>query len=383
MKKTFCLMILIFFCICSLFAQNDNNSSDIDIFQKYEKLKNACISGADSQTITLYQQELHLALEKEIEFNNFPVTLNIYNLKQMLLDMQNACQNLDMEILTNLMASYYFSKNKISQQSNKIFLQITIFMGFLILIVMFLLIVYQFTYAKRKEAEKILMITNNTQDEERRRIALELHDSVAQQMRYVSILADKISDKKLAAEIKKNQSDCIENLRNACYTLSSLDMDKGQFSEALKISIDAFQKRSGISTSITILPEVNFNLIDKKIFHHLFRVIMEILSNIQKHSKANEVTLLIRNACHNDKIHKGVIIFISDDGKGLDENFLKYANSSNGFDEINQQPYINKGDNLKHFGLQNIKIRLKEIGGSITYLSEEGEGTTVIIALKL
>ena len=107
-------MILIFFCICSLFAQNDNNSSDIDIFQKYEKLKNACISGADSQTITLYQQELHLALEKEIEFNNFPVTLNIYNLKQMLLDMQNACQNLDMQILTNLMASYYFSKNKIS-----------------------------------------------------------------------------------------------------------------------------------------------------------------------------------------------------------------------------------------------------------------------------
>ena len=68
----------------------------------------------------------------------------------------------NMQILTNLMASYYFSKNEISQQSNKIFLQITIFMGFLILIVMFLLIVYQFTYAKRKEAEKILMITNNT-----------------------------------------------------------------------------------------------------------------------------------------------------------------------------------------------------------------------------
>ena len=144
-------MILIFFCICSLFAQNDNNSSDIDIFQKYEKLKNACISGADSQTITLYQQELHLALEKEIEFNNFPVTLKRYNLKPMLLDMQNACQNLDMQILTNLMASYYFSKNNISQQSNKIFLQITIFMGFLILIVMFLFNLHMQNEKKQKK----------------------------------------------------------------------------------------------------------------------------------------------------------------------------------------------------------------------------------------
>ena len=383
MKKTFCLMILIFFCICSLFAQNDNNSSDIDIFQKYEKLRNACISGADSQTIELYQKDLLLALEEEIEFNNFPATLNKYDLKQKLLEMQQACQNLDMQAFSHLIALYYLSRTQISQMSNEIFLQLIIFMGFLILAVMFLLIIYQFTYAKRKEAEKILQFSNNAQDEERRRIALELHDSVAQQMRYVSILADGISDKKLAAEIKKNQSDCIENLRNACYTLSSIDMDKGQFFETLKISIENFQKRSGILTSITILPDVDFNSFEQKKFHHLFRVIMEILTNIEKHSNANEVTLLIRNACSNDKIHKGLMIFISDDGKGIDENFLKSINSSNGFIENIQKSGINDSGNLKHFGLQNIHFRLKEIGGTITYLSEEGEGTTVEIALKL
>ena len=142
------------------------------------------------------------------------------------------------------------------------------------------------------------MITNDAQDEERRRIALELHDSVAQQMRYVAILADKISDQKLSTEIKENQSECIENLRNICYTLSSINIDKGQFPEILKISMETFQKRTGISTSITILPEVDFTVLGPKKNHHLFRVIMELLTNIEKYSNANEVTLLFRNACN-------------------------------------------------------------------------------------
>ena len=380
-------MILIFFCVSGLFAQKDEISSDIEIFQKYEKLENACLSGADSELIALYQKDLYIVLEKELEFSNFPATSNKYDLKydlkQKLQEMQEACLNLDMQTLSHLITIYYLSKTQIYQFSNEIFLELIIFMGFLILAVIILLIIYQFTYAKRKEAQKILMITNDAQDEERRRIALELHDSVAQQMRYVAILADKISDQKLSAEIKENQSECIENLRNICYTLSSINIDKGQFSEILKISMETFQKRTGISTSITILPEVDFNVLGPKKNHHLFRVIMELLTNIEKYSNANEVTLLFRNACNKDKIHKGLMIFISDDGKGLDENFLRFVNSSNGFIEKSQISGFSDSDKLKHFGLQNIQIRLKEIGGTITYISEEGEGTTVEIALKL
>ena len=137
---------------------------------------------------------------------------------------------------------------------------------------------------------------------------MELHDSVAQQMRYVSILAEKVSDKELSKEIRENQSECIENIRNACYTLSSIDMDKGGFIEILRISVENFQKRTGISTSLVI----------------------------------------------------------TDDGNGVDEKILRAMNSKNVTSIKNQ-----------HFGLQNIKLRLNEIGGTIKYFSEKGEGTEV------
>lgn len=97
---------------------------------------------------------------------------------------------------------------------------------------------------------------------------------------------------------------------------------------------------------------------------------MELLTNIEKHSGASEVTLLIRGPSNSDKLKGGLLIFISDDGKGLDSKLLEQMNSTK----------ITSIKNL-HFGLQNIKLRLNEIGGNIKYLSEPGEGTEVQIKI--
>jgi two-component system NarL family sensor kinase len=97
---------------------------------------------------------------------------------------------------------------------------------------------------------------------------------------------------------------------------------------------------------------------------------MELLANIEKHSGAGEVTVLIRGPSASDKMQQGLLIFISDDGKGLDSKLLEEMNSTK----------ISSIKNL-HFGLQNIKLRLNEIGGSIKFLSEEGEGTEVEIRI--
>ena len=66
----------------------------------------------------------------------------------------------------------------------------------------------------------------------------------------------------------------------------------------------------------------------------------------------------------------GFLVFISDDGKGIDSKLLEQMNSSK----------ITSIKNL-HFGLQNIKLRLNEIGGSIKFVSEKGEGTEVEIKI--
>ena len=327
-------------------------------------------SNKTQETIATAQNDFLRELERGKESKTYRIANSMYGIQNQISDMEEACKNLDAQTLSRLVTAFYISKGLIYQKSGTVFMQMIILMGILILLVLALLFFYHLTYARRIEIEKILKATNKGQEEERRRIALELHDSVAQQMRYVSILAEKIQDQELAKEIKKNQTDCIENIRNTCYTLSSINMDKGNFPQALKNAIDNFQKRTGIETSLVITDDADFDLLPQITFHHLFRIIMELLSNIEKHSGAGEVTLLIRGPSASDKMKSGLLIFISDDGKGIDSKLLEEMNS----------PKITSIKNL-HFGLQNIKLRLNEIGGSIKFVSEKGEGTEVEIKI--
>ncbi len=345
-------------------------SLDFALYNAWLRLDQVLSTDADQELIIAAQNDFLQELEREKGLKTYKIANSMFGVHNQISDMEKACKNQDANELSRLVTAFYISKGLIYQKSGTVFMQLIITMGVLILLVMALLFFYQLTYARRIEVEKILKATNKGQEEERRRIALELHDSVAQQMRYVSILAEKIDDKELATEIKKNQSECIENLRNTCYTLSSINMDKGNFPQALKNSIDNYQKRTGIETSLVITEDVDFDSLPQITFHHLFRIIMELLSNIEKHSEASEVIILIRNSSISDKMHSGLVIFISDDGKGLDTKTLEAMNS----------PKITSIKNL-HFGLQNIKLRLNEIGGSIKYVSEEGEGTEVEIKI--
>ena len=345
-------------------------SLDFALYNAWIKLDDALKSGGSGVRISLAQKEFLDELEKEKHIKSYKIENSMFGIQNQLADMEKACRNKDAQELSRLVTAFYISKGLIYQKSGAVFMQMIILMGALILLVLALLFFYQLTYARRIEIEKILKATNKGQEEERRRIALELHDSVAQQMRYVSILAEKIDDDKLAKEIKTNQSECIENIRNTCYTLSSINMDKGNFPQALKNAIDNYQKRTKIETSLVITADADFDSLPQITFHHLFRIIMELLANIEKHSGAGEVTILIRNPSAADKMHKGLMVFISDDGNGIEPKLLEQMNSKK----------ITSIKNL-HFGLQNIKLRLNEIGGSIKFVSEEGEGTEVEIRI--
>ncbi|MCR4735131.1 MAG: hypothetical protein K5829_09030 [Treponema sp.] len=207
-------------------------------------------------------------------------------------------------------------------------------------------------------------------EKEKRHLAMELHDSVAQQMYYVSMLAEKIDDEELAKEIKANQSECIENIRNICFTLSSEEMNKISFVEELKSTIERFEKRTKINSKLVITPEADFDFLKKSDFQNLLQVISELLTNIEKHSGASEATVLIRHPSGNDKITNGLVIYISDNGNGIEEKLLKEMNSKKV-----------TGIKNRHYGIQNIKLRLKKISGSIKYISAPGEGTEVEITI--
>lgn len=347
------------------------NSLDNALYKAWLRLDEALSNWHDEENIVECQNAFLEQLEREKEAKTFNLARSMYGLHSQLQEMEIACKNKDRAELSRLVTAFYISKGLVYQKSSTLFMQLIVIIGLLIIIMMALLFLYQFTYARRIKIENILKATNKAQEEERRRLALELHDSVAQQMRYVSILAEKISDEELKKEIKSNISECIENLRNTCYALSSINMDKGNFPAILQNSIENFQKRTKISTSLVITPDVDFEQLSKISFNHLYRVIMELLVNIEKHSGAREVTVLIRRPSGSDKIKQGIMVFISDDGDGLDSKTLEEMNSKT----------IASVKNM-HFGLQNIKLRLNEIGGTIKFVSEKGEGTEVEIGIE-
>ena len=346
------------------------NNTDINLYDAWQNLDNAIQTGQDEQTIINYKNAFLLQLDNQKKSNKYSAVSDDFEIEQKLSAMKSACEKNDTQILSRLMTDFYVSKELIYQKSDAISVRLIVIMTVLILAIMALLFFYQFTYARKNEIEKILKATNQAQEEERRRIALELHDSVAQQMRYVSLLAEKISDNQLSTEIKDNQSECIENIRNACYTLSSIDIDSSNFKAILKNLVNTFQKRSGIITSLIITSDVDFSPYPQNTFHHILRIISELLNNIEKYSQAHEVTILIRNPVATDKMHKGLVLFVSDDGKGISAQVLEKLNSK-----------IRVNVNDMHFGLSNIKLRLNEINGTIKYFSEEGEGTEVQIRI--
>ena len=155
-------------------------------------------SNKTQEDIASAQNDFLQELEKERQLKTYKIASSMYGIQNQLQDMETACKNQDAQELSRLVTAFYISKGLIYQKSGAVFLQLIIIMAVLVLIVIALLFFYQFTYARRIEIEKILKATNKGQEEERRRLALELHDSVAQQMRYVSILAEQISDKELA-----------------------------------------------------------------------------------------------------------------------------------------------------------------------------------------
>ena len=223
-------------------------SLDFALYNAWLSLDDA-LSDGDSMKIAKAQNLFLREILREKSLKTYRIANSIYGIKNQLQEMEEACKTQNAKELSRLVTAFYISKGLLYQKSGTIFMQLIISMSILLLIIMLLLLFYQFTYARRVEIEKILKATNKGQEEERRRLALELHDSVAQQMRYVSLLAEKVSDPELSKEIKANQSECIENIRNACYTLSSINMDKGSFIAALKSAVDSFQQRTNISSS--------------------------------------------------------------------------------------------------------------------------------------
>jgi len=207
------------------------------------------------------------------------------------------------------------------------------------------------------------------QEEERKRIARDIHDGPAQSLSNVIIkteLCERLIDKDLSeakkelASLKEIVRASTKEVRRIIYNLRPMSLDDLGFPSMIKKYLEAFQEETGIKTDLTV--ESNQVIEDSVRNLFVFRITQELLNNVRKHSEATfvEVTLDI-----NDKT---IRLAVQDNGKGfnLGEESKKCGKSG-----------IREPDPLCGLGLQSIKERIKLLNGNITFESEEDMGTKV------
>ncbi len=200
-------------------------------------------------------------------------------------------------------------------------------------------------------------------EEERNRIASELHDSIGQQLLLTKLKIQKIEEKlNLTAgndisDLDKILQDTIIELKTIIYNLKPKILDELGLGPAITSLVHLVSEQSGIKGSLNI-HNLNGRL-DKRLELFTFRLAQETLSNIMKHSGAKEFNVIIQENKTNLRL------IVSDNGNGFD---LKENGSAQGYDG---------------FGLLNMKERVESFGGEIKIDSTLGEGTVVMATIPI
>jgi PAS domain S-box-containing protein len=166
------------------------------------------------------------------------------------------------------------------------------------------------------------------QDEERRRISRELHDSAGQHLAALGMGLSRIEDDakrdpaRLSKSIKDAQDliqDLTREIRTTSYLLHPPMLDESGLSSALRWYMDGLAERSGLSIELNMAD--NLERLAPEVELAIFRLVQECLTNIHRHSGSK--TAIIRIAREADKIYAEV----QDHGKGISQERLAEVQS--------------------------------------------------------
>lgn len=205
-----------------------------------------------------------------------------------------------------------------------------------------------------------------TQDEERRRIARELHDGLGQDLVAIKMMLDGILQQEHSAAKKQVASDVstlidrtIQQVRSISHLLHPPLLDEVGLRAALKWYLEGFTKRSGIETELDVQPS-SFPRIAPELETAVFRIVQEALTNVFRHSGARKGWVTVA------KEENQVVVTVRDDGKGISDRVVEFRPESIGI------------------GIGGMRQRVKEFGGELRLRnSNPGAIVEVMIPIKL
>jgi len=203
-----------------------------------------------------------------------------------------------------------------------------------------------------------------TQDDERRRIARELHDGLGQELSVAKMMADRLAMQNRSDESAMQMSEIsalidhsIQQVRNISHLLHPPLLDEVGLQVALQCYLEGFEKRSGIGVSLEVKP-ADFPRLAPEIETAVFRIIQEAVTNVFRHSGARNAWIsLVKENDH-------ILGTVRDDGKGISERTLQFRPDSIGV------------------GIGGMKQRVKEFSGELQ-MRNANPGTIIEMTLPI
>jgi len=205
------------------------------------------------------------------------------------------------------------------------------------------------------------------QEEERRRIARDLHDSTGQNLIAATLLVERVENavpetaRPAFRQLEKMLQQSIRELRTVSYLLHPPLLDEAGLSLALRNFVNGFVDRTGIAVDLEVSPELDRLAPEAELV--LFRVVQEALGNIARHSMSK--TALIRLDRRSTPTARTAVLTIEDAGKGMPDIAFK-------------RPLPDRRGGRAAptgVGLASMRERLHQIGGQLEIDSAVGRTT--------
>jgi len=206
------------------------------------------------------------------------------------------------------------------------------------------------------------------QDEERRHIARELHDTCGQTLAAMKMSIALIREagktrtglEPLVDDLNALADEALQEIRTTSYLLHPPLLDEAGIASAARWFVEGFARRSGIDVQFNIpekmeRPPRNCELV-------LFRILQESLTNVHRHSGASAATVRLQREANALRLE------IADNGKGIPEDRLRNLHAS---------------ANRTGVGIAGMRERVRELGGKLEIHSKAMGGTTVHVSLPL
>ena len=277
----------------------------------------------------------------------------------------------------NKFARIEFETDKISEENERMAIQRKWLLALTIILLLALFLVYIIIYQRNKNRElrfekdqqkanediyNLMLSQQDKIDEaranEKKRMSQEMHDGILGRLFGTRLSLDSLNFSEGKEAVKSratyiNELKTIEGeIRQISHDLNTDFVAGSGFMIIVSQLIEKQTKAYGLKYRFDHSDEMSWEHVPNKTKINIYRILQESLQNSYKHADATKVTVVFEEK--NDDI----CVRISDDGKGFDLNKSK-----------------------KGIGLKNIKARVEDVNGSVTFNSEKGRGTSVVILI--